>query len=158
MERTWTDELDRTWHVVLDIPDLSPDLDVGGADAELIFSRDGSIGRSIEVIGPLEEFFETLPDVQLQHALDAAGAEAGIALVDGEGHLWWARASDQTEVGASHPGGGSGAGVIFSDGEQDLIHGGPLSAPPEELGEDELLELLDEARGRIMDPMDVTEE
>lgn len=149
MERTWTDELERTWHVELRVPDVSPDLEAGGdADATLVFSREGGDARSIDVVGPMENRLESLGDVSLQHALDAAGSGMGLLLVDGEGTVWWVRMAESDARGA-------GEGVMFSDGERELTHAGPLSDDLRWVSEDELLELLDDARGRILEPLDL---
>ena len=148
MERTWTDELDRRWQVELEVPDVSPDLGTDVGDTTLVFSSRGSDTREIDVLGPMEEHFDSLDDRALQHAFDAAGTGFGILLVDGEGTLWWVRGPD-AEI---RPGGWA---VKFSDGHRELTHEGPLDEDPEWLGEDQLLELLDEARGRLMDPLDL---
>lgn len=148
MRRTWTDELDRTWDVDLDVPDVLPDLEVEPGGARLVFTSGEQPPRAILVLGPVEEVFEELGDVALQHALDAAGTGHGVLLVDGEGTLWWAR-GPEAELRA-----GDWA-VKFSDGERELTHDGPLRDDPARLSEDELLELLDDARGRLMDPLDL---
>lgn len=148
MERSWTDELGRDWVVELDVPDVSPDLEVDVGDTTLVFDREGGETRFIDALGPMEEYFEEFDDVALQHALDAAGTGVGILLVDAEGTLWWVR-GPAAEVRAG------GWAVKFSNGEEELTHAGPLDDDPERLGEDQLMELLDEARGRLMDPLDL---
>lgn len=148
MRRTWTDELDRDWTVELEIPEVSPDLEVDVGDTTLVFFREGGEARTLDALGPMEEYFDELDDQALQHALDAAGTGVGILLMDPEGTLWWVRGPD-AELRAD------GWAVKFSDGEEELTHDGPLEDEPERLGEDQLMELLDEARGRLMDPLDL---
>ncbi|MGD2067598.1 MAG: hypothetical protein PVI57_02860 [Gemmatimonadota bacterium] len=148
MERAWTDELGREWLVEVEVPDVSPDLEVDVGDTTLVFSGEAVEPRSIDVLGPMEELFGDLGDQALQHALDAAGTGFGILLVDAEGNVWWVRGPD-AELRSGR------WAVKFSDGEDELTHEGPLDDDPVLLGEDELLELLDDARGRLMDPLDL---
>lgn len=149
MSRRWTDELDRTWDIELEVPDRNDPEAVG--DTVLVFGRQGTEERWIDVLGPLEEHFAALPDEQLQHALDAASTGLGVLLVDHDGHAWWVRGPEAESM----PGRWA---VKFSDGTEEHVHKGPLSDDPEALSEDELLELLDEARGNVMTPMDVSQE
>lgn len=148
MQRTWSDELGRTWDVELDVPDVPPDLEVDVGDATLIFGSEDEMEREIEVLGPIEETFDSLSDQALQHALDAAGTQRGILLLDEEETLWWVRGPE--------PGVEEGEWAVrFSDGERTLTHDGPVREEAERLGEDELLELLDEERGRLLEPLDL---
>ena len=149
MGLTWTDELSRTWTVELDVPEVSPDLEMGGGgDAVLVFSREGGEARVIDVLGPMEAYLEELDDAALQHALEAASTGVGLLLVDDEGTVWWVHGPDAEARGGSWA-------VKFSDGEREYTHDGPLTDDLERVSEDELLELLDDARGRLMDPLDL---
>ncbi len=149
MEREWTDQMGREWLVEAEPADRASRL--GGADAWLSFSSDGAAPRSIEVLGPVIETLPEIDDRALEHALDAAGAVTGVLLATHDGELWWARGPE------SDPFGGDWA-VKFSDGSTEMTHEGPLPDDLEALGEDYLRELLDEVRGRLIDPMDVSEE
>lgn len=148
MKRRWTDELDRAWDVELDVPEASPDLEGPGGDLTLVFEGEGSETRSIDVMGPMEEVFGDLDDEALQHGLEAASAGVGILLVEGDATLWWVRGPEAEVAPESWA-------VKFTDGSREYTHKGPLEDDPEMLSEDELLELLDDARGRIMDPLDL---
>lgn len=149
MHRSWQDDLGRTWRVDLVVPERTEEAELG--DSILVFGRDGSEERSVPVLGPLDAHFHELDDEALQVAFDAAGSGEGRLLVDRDGVPWWVHGPDPD----SEPIGGSWA-VRFVHGSEEVVHEGPLRAPPEELIEDELLELLDEARGEVMEEMDVT--
>ena len=149
MERTWEDRTGKTWLVEAEPVEHSGRL--GGADAVLSFSSEGEVPRSIEVLGPLGPLLPEADDATLEHALDAAGEASGFLLATPAGELWWVRGPE------ADPFGGDWA-VKFSDGERELTHDGPLPDELDALGEDHLLELLDEVRGRLMDPMDISEE
>ena len=148
MKRTLEDELGRTWQVELEVPDLVSSEEPG--DTVLVFGREDEQEREILVIGPMEEAFDEVDRDNLLHALHATTNPGGILLVDQDLQVWWVRGpeDDPTADGSWT--------VKFSDGSRDLTHEGPLRDAPEALTEDELLELLDEARGRVMLPMDVT--
>lgn len=122
---------------------------LGGADALLSFSSEGAVPRSIEVVGPLARTLPEADDGTLEHALDAAGAAVGFLLATPDGTLWWVRGPEEEPFGADWA-------VKFSDGRRELTHDGPLAEELDALGEDHLLELLDEVRGRLMDPMDIS--
>lgn len=148
MYRDWQDDLGRTWRVDLMVPERTEDAELG--DTILVFGRDDSRERSVPVLGPLESYFHDLEDDALQVAFDAAGSGEGLLLVDRDGRPWWVHGPDPV----SEPVRGSWA-VRFVRGSEEITHDGPLRVPPEELIEDELLELLDEARGEVMEEMDV---
>lgn len=147
MTRSWTDEMGRTWTVELEVPD--PHDPEAHGDTVLVFERADAVERWIDVLGPMEDVFEALPDEQLQHVLDAASTGLGLILLDQEGRAWWVRGPEAEAM----PGRWA---VKFSDGTTEHVHKGPLPDEPEALSEDELLELLDEARGRVMVEMDVS--
>lgn len=149
MEREWTDQMGRTWLVEAEPTERSSRL--GGADAILGFASEGAAPRSIEVIGALGAALPEADDRALEHALDAAGSALGVLLATEDGEMWWVRGPE------TDPFGGDWA-VKFSDGARELTHDGPLPDDLEALGEDYLLELLDEVRGRLIDPMDISEE
>lgn len=149
MHRSWQDEIGRTWRVDLVVPERPEEAALG--DTILVFGRDGSAERSVPTLGPLESAFHELDDDQLQVAFDAAGSGEGLLLLDREGEPWWVHGPDPD----SEPVHGSWA-IRFVKGSDEITHDGPLRAPPDELSEDELLELLDEARGNVMEEMDVT--
>lgn len=145
MQRTWTDEMGRTWEVEVDAPG---DLERG--DALMIFGRSLADERTMPVVGPLEDVFERLTDEALQHALDATASGQGILLVEADGRIWWARGPEADPLGGAWT-------VKFTDGAEEHVHRGRLPDAPEDLSEDELLELLDESRGRVMEEMDVSQ-
>jgi hypothetical protein len=149
MERTWADELGRSWTLELELPDTPSDLETGrGEDVVLVFSREGGEARSLIVLGPAESSLEEWNDSTLRHCLEAASAGVGLLLVEEEGSAWWVHQADaEARVG-------EGA-VRFSDGEEEYLHPGPLPDGLDRVSEDELLEMLDEARGRLMDPLDL---
>jgi len=130
---------------------LEQSVRLGGADALLSFSGEGAVPRSIEVVGPLARALSEADDATLEHALDAAGAATGFLLAAPDGTLWWVRGPEEEPFGADWA-------VKFSDGTRELTHDGPLPEELDALGEDYLLELLDEVRGRLMDPMDISGE
>lgn len=149
MQRNWQDDLGRTWRVDLVVPERAENAERG--DTFLVFGRDGSIERNVPILGPLESIFEDLDDDELQVAFDAAGTAEGRILVDRDDRLWWVHGpSLETE-----PVRGSWA-VRFVHGSEEVTHGGPLWASLEDLTEDELLELLDQGRGNVLEEMDVT--
>lgn len=145
MKREWTDELGRTWKIELGSPDPSSGT---AADAVLLFQGEGEEDRAMPMVGPAEELFDELDDAALAHALEATAVARGVLLIEQDGHLWWVRAPEEDMV--------NGGRAVFSDGTVEHRHRGPLPDEPEALGEDELLELLDEARGAVMEEMDVT--
>lgn len=146
MTMEWRDELMRSWTVEAHVPDHTER--PGGVDAVLSFSGGQEAPREIEVLGPLRKALDDPDDATLQHALDAAGAAAGVLLVDEEGGLWWVRGPETEPFERSWT-------VKFSDGRRELTHDDPLPDDLDALGEDQLRELLDSARGRIMDPLDM---
>lgn len=147
MTLEWRDELGRTWAVEAHVPDHVER--PGGVDAVLAFSSSEAAPREIRVLGPLRRALEDDPDDRaLQHALDAAGAAMGILLVDEEGGLWWVRGPEAEPFDRSWT-------VKFSDGRRELTLDETLPDELSALGEDQLRELLDSARGRIMDPLDM---
>lgn len=148
MTRTIEDELGRTWQVELEVPELVSAEEPG--DTVLVFGRGGEEEREILVVGPMEEAFDEIDDDNLLHALHATTNPGGILLVDQDLRVWWVRGPEDDPTAD-----GTWA-VKFSDGTDELTHEGPLRDAPEAVTEDELLELLDEARGRVMLPMDVT--
>ncbi len=148
MQRSFQDDLGRSWHVELVVPDRPEEAEL--ADTILVFGRDGSEERSVPTLGPMESVFHEMDDAELQVAFDAAGSGEGRVLIDRDGAPWWVHGPDPD----SEPIRGSWA-VRFVQGSEEITHDGPLHAPPDELTEDELLELLDEARGDVMEEMDV---
>lgn len=149
MHRIWNDELGRAWSVDLVVPDHAEG--ASNPDTVLIFEQEGARDREIPVLGPLEAHFQDLDDEALQVAFDAAGTGEGLLLVDDEGTPWWVHGPELQ----SEPVRGDWA-VRFVHGSDEITHDGPVRARPEELTEDELLELLDEGRGRVLEEMDVT--
>ena len=149
MHRSFQDDLGRSWHVDLVVPDRAEEAALG--DTILVFGRDGSEERNVPVLGPLESVFHEMDDEALQVAFDAAGSGEGLVLIDRNGGPWWVHGPDPD----SEPIRGTWA-VRFVQGSEEITHDGPLRASPEELSEDELLQLLDEARGDVMEEMDVT--
>lgn len=142
----WRDELGRRWTVEAHVPERSER--PGGIDAVLTFSGGDGPPREIGVLGPLRKVLEEPNEEGLQHALDAAGAAVGVLLVDHEGEVWWVRGPEAEPFG-------HGWTVKFSDGLRELTRGDPLPEELDALSEDQLRELLDAARGRIMDPLDM---
>lgn len=146
MTLEWRDELARSWTVEAHVPDRTDR--PGGVDAVLSFSSAQAPPREIDVLGPLRKALEDPDDAALQHALDAASAAVGLLLVDEAGELWWVRGPEAEPFAPSWK-------LKFSDGRRELTLDGPLPDDLEALGEDQLRELLDSARGRIMDPLDM---
>jgi hypothetical protein len=146
MDRSWTDDIDRLWTVELDVPDDPGRADRG--DTVLFFDREGSPTRSIDVLGPMQEVFHDLSRDDLQIAFEGAGAGEGLVLVDESGKTWWVHGPGVEPLEGSWT-------VMFTDGVQELTHGGALRDDPEHLSEDELLQLLDELRGRVLEPLDM---
>ncbi len=144
MEREWRDELGRVWHVGLDEPGATEN-----GDVVVVFTGEGEEDRSLPGLGPWDELFEKLGDGAIQQALDAAASGRGILLLEADGHLWWVRGPEDDLLGGAWT-------VKFGDGTTEHTHRGRIPDRPEELSEDELLELLDEARGSVMEEMDVT--
>lgn len=149
MHRSFQDDLGRSWHVDLVVPDHAEEAALG--DAILVFGGDGAEERSVPVLGPMESVFHELDDDALQVAFDAAGSGVGLVLVDRDGEPWWVQGADPDSEHLQ-----ATWAIRFVQQFEEITHDGPLRAPPEELTEDELLELLDEARGDVMEEMDVT--
>lgn len=141
MARTIQDDEDRGWRV-----DVRPAADdTGGAEAALRFTPQGDETDALEIraVGPLEDELPRLGRAELNLALEAASNDAGYLFLDRERRLWWVRTDSEDPLC-------EGCALTFVHASEELHHPGPLEHDPDELGEDELQELLDEAQGRVM--------
>lgn len=139
MSRIFRDALDVEWEVFVEPVDDPTDT----VDEEVVLHfvpDDDSDEREIRAVGPVEEMIGTLTEEDLALALEAAGNEIGFVYLHPEGHLWWVRRGDEDPTA-------EGAALTFSDTEDEFQYGGMLAGEPSTLTEEELQEILDEARG-----------
>lgn len=140
MSRTFKDDLGTRWNVHLERVDDPTDT----VDEEVILrfspESENEDERQVRAVGALEELFESLARQDLQLAVEAAGNEAGFLFLHPEGHLWWVRRGDEDPLA-------EGAMITFSDLQDLHQYSGSLASTPETLSEEELQEILDEARG-----------
>jgi len=150
--REFEDDLGRRWEAFVEEGEGVPAGVAAEAPSEdwvLVFtSADGD--RELAGQGPVQRALPELSDDRLRELLEGAHTGTGRLLVDPDLRPWWVRSPEEApqEEGAW--------AVQFTSGDDQLTHEGPLRAGPHELSEDELLELLDEARGDVLLPMDVT--
>jgi len=140
MTRTWKDALGETWNVRLyaegeDHPDTGETL-----PHDLLHFDDSD--RTIEVFlrGESPERVGNFDDRALELGMEAAKDGRGFLFADLEGHFWWVKRGSEDDLG-------EGFAVVFDDGTDELRHPGPLPAPADDLSDDEIEELLDQARG-----------
>lgn len=139
MSRRFTDALDMEWEAFVE-PSEDP-VDTVDEVAVLHFvPDDASDERTIRAVGPIEEMFDSLDEEELVMAVEAAGNQLGFLFLHPEGHLWWVRRGDEDPVA-------EGAALTFSDAEDEFQYSGSLAGDPATLTEEELEEILDEARG-----------
>lgn len=140
MSRSFKDDLDTRWSVHLEPVDDPTDT----VDEEVILrfspEREDEDERQVRAVGAVEELFESLTRRDLQLAVEAAGNETGFLFLHPEGRLWWVRRGDEDPLA-------EGAMITFSDLEDEHEYTGTLASTPETLSEEELREILDEARG-----------
>ena len=143
MKRTLSDEAGRSWTVDL-LPIEDPNDD---ADEEMMLrfipEAVDLVECEIRILGPIEEDLAKLGKRDLRLALEAAQNDIGFLFVDRDDRLWWVQGPDEDVIAA-------GVALTFLRDSDELHHPGPLSAPPDELTEDELQELLDETLGRVI--------
>lgn len=139
MSRTFTDALDVEWEAFIE-PTEDPVDTVDEVAVVHFVPDDGSDERTIRAVGPIEEMFDSLAEEDLAMAVEAAGNEVGFLFLHSEGHLWWVRRGDEDPVA-------EGAALTFSDAEDEIQYSGSLAGDPATLTEEELEEILDEARG-----------
>ena len=141
MARHWKDALDDEWDVELhqeaaEHPDTGELLPHG----LLYFSADER-SMAIFVRGEVPERVRDMVDAQLELAMEAAKDGRGFLFVDLGGHFWWVKRGGEDDLDEQ------GCPVTFDDGVDELRHPGPLPAPADEQSDDEIEELLDQARG-----------
>ena len=142
MSRKLIDEAGHRWDIEL----LPAEEQIEGADEEMIIrfvpEAEGAAECEIRILGPITEDLSKLGKTEMRLALEAAQNELGFLFLDRDDRLWWVQGPDEDVIG-------SGA-LTFLRGTDELHHPGPLPAPPDELTEDELQELLDETLGRVI--------
>ena len=141
VERIFIDDLDVEWTLFLE-PVEDP---AGTVDQEAVLHAvpdDDADEREVRAVGPADEVLAALDDAGLALAVEAAGDGRGILWAHPEGVLWWVRrgADDPTAEGEA---------MTFTGVEDTHHYHGGLAADPAALSEDELLEILDEARGAV---------
>ena len=143
MTRKLIDEEGRSWQIAL-LPSEPENEDV---EEEMILRftpRDEEIEEvEIRVVGPVMEDLPDLDKEELALGLEAALNETGFLFLDRDEHLWWVQAPEDDPAA-------DGAALTFARFTDELRHPGPLPAPPRELSEDQLQELLDETLGRVI--------
>jgi len=141
MSGHWTDDFGDDWEVdVILEGEEHPDT---GEPLTAALIRFGNDDRSMEmsVRGDVEDVIDELDDDRLELAMEAAKDARGFLFVDGRGRFWWVKGAKDDSLNDL------GSPLTFDDGVNQLRHPGPLAAPPHDLTDDELEELLAEARG-----------
>jgi hypothetical protein len=142
MTRTMTDEQDRKWKIELIPADQNEE-----ADEEVLLrfvpEDESQTESEIRVFGPIMEDLSALGRGDMRLALEAAQNDLGFLFLDRDDHLWWVQEPEEDALS-------KGGALTFVRGTDELHHPGPLPAPPDELSEDELQELLDECLGRVI--------
>ena len=143
MTRKLKDQDGRSWRIEL-IPSEPENEDIEEEMLIRFTPRDEEVEEcEIRVIGPVMEELPDLEQHEMALALEAALNETGFLFLDRDEHLWWVQSGEDDALA-------DGAALVFVRGTDELRHPGPLSAPPEELSEDELQELLDQLLGRVI--------
>jgi hypothetical protein len=142
MTRTMTDEQDRKWKIELIPADQNEE-----ADEEVLLrfvpEDENETESEIRVFGPIMEDLSSLGRGDMRLALEAAQNDLGFLFLDRDDRLWWVQGPGEDTLS-------EGVALTFVRGTDELHHPGPLPAPPDELSEDELQELLDECLGRVI--------
>lgn len=140
MSRTFTDDMDDRWTVSLEaLGDPT-----GTVDEEVLVrftpEDDGTDELEIRAVGPVRERFEELDHDDLQLAVEAAGNDLGfLFLHPSEERLWWVREGSDTQL--------TGEGSLtFATLDEEIGYDGMLARELSSLSEEELKEMLDEAR------------
>ena len=143
MKRTITDDAGRSWTIEL----IAPEEENESEDEEMVLrfvpDSDAVPECEIRILGPILEDLSKLGKKDLKLALEAAQNELGFLFLDRDDRLWWVQSAEEDPIAA-------GAALTFLRDADELHHPGPLPAPPDELSEDELQELLDETLGRVI--------
>ena len=143
MTRKLTDDAGRSWEIALRPTEAQND----EVDEEMVirFVPDSEAAEEAEIriVGPIVEDLSGLGKKEMRLALEAAQNELGFLFLDRDDRLWWVQSPEEDLVA-------EGAALTFVRDTDELHHAGPLPAPPDELTEDELQELLDEALGRVI--------
>jgi hypothetical protein len=143
MTRKLTDDHGRRWNIELLPADAAND----EIDEEMLIrfvpESEAIPECEIRIVGPILEDLSRLGPNDLRDALEAAQNGLGFLFLDRDDRLWWTKGPDADLIA-------EGAALTFVHGTDELRHPGPLPAPPDELSEDELQELLDERLGRVI--------
>jgi hypothetical protein len=143
MTQKLIDDRGRRWDIEL----LPADVQNDGADEEMVIrfvpEREDGAECEIRIVGPILEDLRRLGRNDLRLALEAAQNGLGFLFLDRDDRPWWVKGAGEDIVAP-------GAALTFARGTDELHHPGPLPAPPDELTEDELQELLDETLGRVI--------
>ena len=139
--RRWKDALGDEWNVRLyvegaDHPDTGETLPF-----DMLHFDDEDRTVEVHVRGDPPEHVSDFEEPALELALVAAKDERGFLFVDLEGHFWWVKRGSEDELEDQ------GYPIVFDDGTDERRHPGPLPAPADDLSDDEIEELLDQARG-----------
>lgn len=143
MTRKLTDEQGRSWRVEL-LP-TEPENDEVEEEMLLRFTPvdEQSEEAEIRVVGPVMEELPALDKGELTLGLEAALNAVGFLFLDRDDHIWWVQTAEEDPTS-------DGNALTFARFTDELRHPGPLPAPPAELTEDELQELLDQTLGRVI--------
>ena len=142
MARKLKDEAGGSWRIaLLPAETRNPDVD---EEMVLRFVPDSEDDQECEirVLGPIVEDLTALSKADMRLALEAAQNDLGFLFLDRDDRLWWVQGPEEDTL--------SEGALTFVRGTDELHHPGPLPAPPDELSEDELQELLDECLGRVI--------
>ena len=141
--RKLMDEEGRSWKVEL----LPTEQENDEVEEEMLLRftpvDDRSDEAEIRVVGPVVEEISALAKEELSLALEAALNAVGFLFLDRDDHIWWVQTPEDDPTS-------DGDALTFARFTDELRHPGPLPAPPAELTEDELQELLDQTLGRVI--------
>jgi hypothetical protein len=143
MTRKLIDERKQRWDIAL----LPTDEENDEADELMVIrfvpESEDTPECEIRIVGPIMEDLSRLGPNDLRLALEAAQNGLGFLFLDHDDRLFWVKGPGEDVIA-------DGAALTFVRGTDELRHSGPLPAPPDELSEDELQELLDETLGRVI--------
>ena len=143
MTRKLMDEKGRSWRIEL-LPS-EPENDEVEEEVLLRFTPvdEQAEEAEIRVVGPVMEELSALDKSELSLGLEAALNDVGFLFLDRDDHLWWVQSPEDDPTS-------DGNALTFARFTDEQRHPGPLPAPPAELTEDELQELLDQTLGRVI--------